>query len=134
MVFSVTIASILILGSLGFVQESYAQSRVNANQIDFDFSGVPCDECEEAALQATFLIDPFCEDTLFDDLCEQEFAELLALCIDQQCRAVGGELIPIDSTAILIAGAQTNALSILGAFVAIGAIAFGALYITSKKK
>ncbi len=49
-------------------------------------------------------------------------------------RAIGGEFIPIDATAVLIAGAQTNALSILGAFVVIGAIAFGTLYFTTKRK
>jgi len=48
--------------------------------------------------------------------------------------AVGGEFIPIDATAVLIAGAQTNALSVLGAFVVIGAISFGALYISVKRK
>jgi len=48
--------------------------------------------------------------------------------------AVGGEFIPIDATAVLIAGAQTNALSILSAFVVIGAIAFGTLYISVKRK
>ena len=48
--------------------------------------------------------------------------------------AVGGEFIPIDSTAVLIAGAQSNALSILSAFVVIGAITFGALVISVKRK
>ncbi len=48
--------------------------------------------------------------------------------------AVGGEFIPIDATAVLIAGMQTNALSVLGAFVVIGAIAFGTLYISVKRK
>jgi len=48
--------------------------------------------------------------------------------------AVGGEFIPIDATAVLIAGMQTNALSVLGAFVVIGAISFGALYISVKRK
>lgn len=36
--------------------------------------------------------------------------------------------------AVLIAGMQTNALSVLGAFVVIGAIAFGTLYISVKRK
>jgi len=50
------------------------------------------------------------------------------------CNAViGGELLPIDSTALLVAGAQTNAVWILSALAVIGSIAFGALYITSKK-
>ncbi len=48
--------------------------------------------------------------------------------------AVGGEFIPIDATAVLIAGIQTNALSVLSAFVVIGAIAFSVLVITVKRK
>jgi len=46
---------------------------------------------------------------------------------------VGGEFLPIDSTALLLAGAQTNAVWILSALAVIGSVAFGALYITSKK-
>jgi len=48
-------------------------------------------------------------------------------------RTVGGELLPIDTTALLIAGAQTNAVWILSALAVIGSIAFGALYVSSKK-
>ena len=47
---------------------------------------------------------------------------------------VGGEMMPIDTTAVLIAGIQTNAYSIFGTFVVIGAIAFGALVISVKRK
>ena len=50
-----------------------------------------------------------------------------------ECIVVGGEFLPIDSTALLLAGAQTNAVWILSALVVIGSRAFGALYITSKK-
>jgi len=46
---------------------------------------------------------------------------------------VGGEFLPIDTTALLVAGAQTNAVWILSALVAIGGVAFGALYLTSKR-
>jgi hypothetical protein len=46
---------------------------------------------------------------------------------------IGGELLPIDSAALLLAGAQTNALWIMSALAVIGSVAFGALYITSKK-
>ena len=48
-------------------------------------------------------------------------------------RTVGGEFLPIDTTALLLAGAQTNAIWILSALAVIGSIAFGALYITTKK-
>jgi len=46
---------------------------------------------------------------------------------------VGGEFLPIDSTALLLAGAQTNAVWIMSALAVIGSVAFGALYLTSKK-
>ncbi len=39
-----------------------------------------------------------------------------------------------EDAAVLIAGIQTNALSVLSAFVVIGAIAFGTLYISVKRK
>jgi len=50
-----------------------------------------------------------------------------------ECIVVGGEFLPIDSTALILAGAQTNAVWIMSALAVIGSIAFGALYITSKK-
>ena len=46
---------------------------------------------------------------------------------------VGGELLPIDTTALLLAGAQTNAVWIISALAVIGSVAFGALYITTKR-
>ena len=46
---------------------------------------------------------------------------------------VGGEFLPIDTTALLIAGAQTNAVWIMSALAVIGSIAFGALYLTTKR-
>ncbi len=46
---------------------------------------------------------------------------------------VGGEFLPIDSTALILAGAQTNAIWIMSALAVIGSVAFGALYITSKR-
>ena len=46
---------------------------------------------------------------------------------------VGGSLLPIDTTALMLAGAQTNAVWIMSALAVIGSIAFGALYITTKK-
>ena len=51
-----------------------------------------------------------------------------------ECEVVGGDFLPIDTTALLLAGAQTNALWILSALAVIGSISFGALYITSKKQ
>jgi hypothetical protein len=46
---------------------------------------------------------------------------------------VGGELLPINTSALLLAGAQTNAVWIMSILVVIGSVAFGALYITTKK-
>jgi len=56
------------------------------------------------------------------------------ICDDRPLMQVGGEFIPIDTTAVLLAGVETNALSILSAFVVIGAIAFGVLVISVKRK
>jgi len=46
---------------------------------------------------------------------------------------VGGEFLPIDTTALLLAGAQTNVVWIMSALAVIGTVAFGVLYITAKK-
>ena len=46
---------------------------------------------------------------------------------------VGGGLLPIDTTALLVAGAQTNAVWILSALAVIGSVAFGALYLKTKR-
>ena len=50
-----------------------------------------------------------------------------------QCNPIGGELLPIDRTALLVAGAQTNAVWIVTALAVIGTITFGTLYIKTKK-
>jgi len=54
---------------------------------------------------------------------------------NSQCRfeAVGGEFLPIDTTALLVAGAQSNALWILTTLAVIGSVAFGALYLTTRR-
>ncbi len=46
---------------------------------------------------------------------------------------VGGTLFPIDTTALLLAGIQTNALWIMSTLAIIGSVAFGAVYIIVKK-
>ncbi len=48
-------------------------------------------------------------------------------------RVVGGESLSIDTAALILAGAQTNAVWLMSALTVIGSVAFGALYITSKK-
>lgn len=52
--------------------------------------------------------------------------------IDSIC-LVGGELFPINTTALLLAGIQTNAVWIMSALAIIGSVAFGAVYITARK-
>ena len=47
--------------------------------------------------------------------------------------AFAGALIPIDTTALLLAGLQTSAVWIMSALAIIGSLAFGAVYITTKK-
>jgi len=46
---------------------------------------------------------------------------------------VGGGFLPIDSTALLLAGAQSSAVWIFTALAVIGSVAFGALYLTTKR-
>ena len=54
---------------------------------------------------------------------------------DAQCNleVVGGSVLPIDTTALLVAGAQSNALWILTTLAVIGSVAFGALYLTTRR-
>jgi len=52
----------------------------------------------------------------------------------QTSSPVGGTIIPIDATSLLIAGFDKNSFSLLGALTLVGAAAFGALYYTSKRK
>ena len=46
---------------------------------------------------------------------------------------VGGQILSIESTPLLIEGLNENPYSILGSLTLIGAIAFSVLYYTSKK-
>jgi len=49
------------------------------------------------------------------------------------CDTVGGELLSINTTALILAGAQTNAVWIMSALAAIGSVAFGAIYLKTRK-
>ncbi len=51
----------------------------------------------------------------------------------QDCTPVGGEFLSVDTAALVLAGAQTNAVWIMSALAVIGSVAFGALYITTKR-
>ena len=95
-------------------------SCADCKQLEQDF----LDFCSNNANPGSNFISPECED----------LARAIETCRPTFCRAVGGDMIPLDATAVLIAGIQTNALSVLSAFVVIGAIAFGALVISVKRK
>jgi len=47
---------------------------------------------------------------------------------------IGGETIPIDTAALLLAGAQSNAFSILGGLSVLGAAVFGAIFLLNRRK
>lgn len=47
---------------------------------------------------------------------------------------IGGEIMPINSVSLLVAGVQSNAFSLLGALALVGGVTFGAIYLTSKRK
>ncbi len=80
------------------------------------------------------LPDPLVQGFVLNVAGFQEFADaMLAKFQISVGPAVGGEFLPIDSAALLLAGAQTNAVWIMSALAVIGSVAFGALYITSKK-
>jgi len=62
-----------------------------------------------------------------------QYIDNVQVLVDMDEVVVGGEFLPIDHTALLLAGAQTNAVWIMSALVVIGSVAFGALYLTSRK-
>jgi len=51
-----------------------------------------------------------------------------------QMQMIGGEIMPINSVSLLVAGVQSNAFSLLGALALVGGVAFGAFYLSSKRK
>ncbi len=54
-------------------------------------------------------------------------------CIDAIPPVVGGELIPIDTTALMLAGLQTSAIWMLPVLAGVAGSAFGVLYIKSRR-
>jgi len=100
------------------------------------FDPVCPDACADLALERVFAEDPFCSDFEFDSICEQALIDFTEDCLetaDIQLCQVGGELLPIDSTALILAGAQTSAVWMLSALAVIGSVAFGALYLTTRR-
>jgi len=53
--------------------------------------------------------------------------------IDPPIEFVGGTILPIDTMALLLAGAQFNAFFILSTLALTGAFAFGVLYYKTKR-
>ena len=92
-------------------------------------------DCEALALEKVFQVDPYCKDVFFDSLCDAELAQFLTECLAtaEVALCVGGNILPIDATALLVAGAQTNTVWILSALAVIGSVAFGTLYIKTKR-
>ena len=85
-------------------------------------------------LNPAVLPDPLVQGFVLNVQTFQEFADaMLAKFQVAVSTPVGGEFLPIDNAALLLAGAQTNAVWIMSALAVIGSVAFGALYITSKK-
>jgi len=117
------------------LESAQAQSRTSIDTTVQIFDQACPNDCAALALQRVFDLDSFCTPTSFDSICDLELASFLAQCLAQASNSfcVGGEFLPIDSTALLVAGAQTNAVWIFSAIAVIGSVAFGALYITSKK-
>jgi hypothetical protein len=64
-------------------------------------------------------------DAIIDIITDPDF------CVEPE--VVGGEFLSIDTTALLVAGAQTNAVWIMSALAVIGSVAFGALYLSTKR-
>jgi len=60
-------------------------------------------------------------------------ADVVTASLEDLAPKIGGEFLPIDTTALLLAGAQTNLVWIMSALAVIGTVAFGVLYITAKK-
>ena len=52
----------------------------------------------------------------------------------QVVQPVAGELLPINTTALILAGMQANAFGIMAALTAVGVGAFGMLYLQIKRK
>ena len=136
---AITLALLMVAIS-GTSMNAFAQERPATPQDHLSLPLIPslCPaDCEAVALANTFADDPFCEDTLFDGLCQHRFDQYLAQCLGDAepglCLPVGGELLPIDSTALILAGAQTNAVWMISALAVIGSVAFGALYLTTRR-
>jgi len=99
------------------------------------FDPVCPSDCADLALQKVYQVDPYCLEVEFDSLCDAELAFYLAECLAtaDASLCVGGELLPIDTTALLVAGAQANSVWILSALAVIGSVAFGTLYLTTRR-
>jgi len=130
---------VLLISTIsGNAMYAFAQEReqVSIPQHLEVFDPVCPDDCADLALERVFAVDPFCFEVAFDGICEQELIDFTEDCLetaDIQLCEVGGELIPIDSTALILAGAQTSAVWMISALAVIGSVAFGALYLTTRR-
>jgi len=128
--------SSVVLG-IGAVSISQLQTLVHPNPPGPLFNPLMAGDVLPDPLQQGFVIIV----SGFQDFADAMLSKFIEIIIDDECDifpdlpecVVGGELIPIDSTALLLAGAQTNAVWLMSALAAIGSVAFGALYIKSRK-
>ena len=97
--------SILILASTDIIQQSYAQGGGGGGLIP---PGTTCADCDDLVQQ--------CKDTPDgspDSVCEAFGDD----CRAQLCFPVGGEMIPLDTTALLVAGTYSTASWLIPAIV-----------------
>jgi len=71
--------------------------------------------------------------TVGNTITPMQYVDNVQVLVDMDEVVVGGEFLSIDSTSLILAGAQTNAVWIMSALAVIGSMAFGALYLTSRK-
>ncbi|MDH3277045.1 MAG: hypothetical protein OEL77_03125 [Nitrosopumilus sp.] len=136
--FAGTLALVLVLGlaSPAFAQTPGLAVDVASREAPvlaedhIDFDPVCPDDCEALALERVFEIDPFCKDVFFDDICEGELEEALEGCLstakEDLCKAVAGELLSINSSALVIGGLASSAVWMIPA---VAGIAGAGLYL-----
>jgi len=70
---------------------------------------------------------------VFDDMPSIQSAKVWTVSFDEPKEVVGGEFLPIDSTALVLVGLQTSAIWMLPVLAGVAGSAFGILYIKSRR-
>jgi len=109
------------------VDEASREAQDVSGQV---FDPVCPDDCEALALERVFEVDPFCKEVFFDGLCELELEQFTAECLataeENLCNAVAGELLSVDSSALMIGGLSSSAVWMIPA---VAGIAGAGLYL-----